>query len=344
MAESEGQAADHTRAAGELIAAGPEGTGRPPGTSMRGALRGSLLRLLKPYTAYQRMVDERVLAAVDELDARVATVERIEPLVEGVTEALEAMRSRVQRAEESVERLSGFYDPARSLPYMAADSPFELRDVPVAGRVMGFVGGANLKEGEAYRTFEDVFRGPESRVRELQEPYLELLGDREPVLDAGCGRGEFLDLLKKRGIRAIGVDSDPGMVEHCHAKGHGEVVQADVNEYLADLPDGELGAVFSAQVIEHIPYADLTRFLERSREKLQPGGLFIAETVNPHAPEALKTFWVDPTHQHPLFPEVALALCRAAGYESAYVFHPGGLGDIERDRYTCTAYAVVATK
>ena len=344
MAESGGQAADYTRAAGELVAAGPEGTGRAPETSMRSVVRTSLLRLLKPYTAYQRMVDERVLAAVDELDARVASLERVEPLVDSVLEALDATRARVQQAEESLQRLGAFYDPNRSLPYMAPDSPFELRDEPVAGTVMGYVGGSQpVAETQEYRAFVDTFRGPESRVRELQAPYVELLGGRQPVLDAGCGRGEFLDLLNERGIRATGVDIDPGMVEHCHAKGH-EVVQADLNDHLDGLPEGELGAVFSAQVIEHISYPDLMRFLRRSREKLQPGGLFVAETVNPHAPQAFKTFWVDPTHRYPIFPEVALALCRTAGYESAYVFHADGSGDVERDRYTSTAYAVVATK
>ena len=89
---------------------------------------------------------------------------------------------------------------------------------------------------------------------------------------------------------------------------------------------------------------ELVRFYGLGLRKLQPGGLFILETVNPHSVPALKTFWVDPTHQHPLFPEVALALCEISGFESAYVFHPNGKGQVEVDRYETGEYAVVAKK
>ena len=68
----------------------------------------------------------------------------------------------------------------------------------------------------------------------------------------------------------------------------------------------------------------------------------MAETVNPHAPHALKTFWVDPTHQHPLFPEVLLVLCRLSGFASAYAYHPLGTGHVDDDRLHESEYAVVA--
>ena len=70
--------------------------------------------------------------------------------------------------------------------------------------------------------------------------------------------------------------------------------------------------------------------------------MLIAETVNPHCPSRLKTFWVDLTHQQPIFPEVALAMCRDAGFESAYVFAPG-FDSYEHARFESSAYAVVAT-
>ena len=68
----------------------------------------------------------------------------------------------------------------------------------------------------------------------------------------------------------------------------------------------------------------------------------LAETVNPHSIGSMKTFWVDPTHQHPLFPEVVLELCRIHGFESAFVFHPNGTGDVETDRFREPMYAVCA--
>ena len=73
--------------------------------------------------------------------------------------------------------------------------------------------------------------------------------------------------------------------------------------------------------------------------------MFVAETVNPHAPHALKTFWVDPTHQHPVFPGGRCSSCAAlAGFESAYAFHPLGTGHVDDDRYVESEYAVVARK
>ena len=71
--------------------------------------------------------------------------------------------------------------------------------------------------------------------------------------------------------------------------------------------------------------------------------MLIAETVNPHSPPALKAFWLDLTHQQPIFPEVALEFCREAGFGGAYAFHPTGTGNFERDRFTQFAYAVVAS-
>jgi glycosyltransferase involved in cell wall biosynthesis/SAM-dependent methyltransferase len=302
----------------DRVAAGPPQQESPRLGPVGGTARKAMLRLMKPYTAHEQEVDRITLAAVSELRA-----------------AVEGLRDRLEPAL----RLA---DEARALPYMS-DSPFELRDHPVGGRVSGYFGGGAPSSAEGYRDFEEIFRGPEEMIRDRQRPYLELLAGREPVLDAGCGRGEFLDLLREAGFDYEGVDADPDMVRRCHAKGHERVRNADLNAYLDSLAPASLGAIFSAQVIEHLSYRELRRFLALAREKLLPGGMFIAETVNPHSPQALKTFWVDLTHQHPIFPEVALELCRISGYASAFVFHPVGSGDVEVDRYRCGEYAVVAT-
>jgi cyclopropane fatty-acyl-phospholipid synthase-like methyltransferase len=162
------------------------------------------------------------------------------------------------------------------------------------------------------------------------------------VLDVGCGRGELLDLLRAAEIPASGVDSDAGMVAHCRAKGH-TVELADASDHLERLEDGSLGAIVALQVVEHMPYHSLDRFFDLTRRKLGPGGLFLFETVNPHSIRALKAFWVDPTHQHPVFPEVALALCRLHGFAAARVAFPNGAGALERDLVDQSEYAVLAT-
>jgi SAM-dependent methyltransferase/predicted nucleic acid-binding Zn-ribbon protein len=226
-------------------------------------------------------------------------------------------------------------------PYMA-ENRFVPRDHPLFGSVLGYTADPQGKTGDGYRGFEDLFRGPEEMIRSRQETYLDLATGFAPVLDAGCGRGEFLDLLKEKGVEYEGVDFDPDMVARCREKGHEKIEQMDLLDYLQALDPDSLGTVFSAQVIEHLDLGQLQRLLELSLARLRPGGLFIAETVNPHSPAALKAFWVDPSHRQPLFPETMLALCQLAGYASADVFCPLGRGDWEADRLSEGEYAIVA--
>jgi len=273
-----------------------------------------------------------------------AQIERLEDLARELILTAESLRRGVGDVDSvtaSTRRELGLVEAElNALPYLA-DSPFQSLQSPV-GEVLGYRSAASIRSGgSGYVDFEEIFRGPAARVAESQRPYLTLVRDHEPVLDIGCGRGEFLAMLATEGISAHGVDSDPGMVERCRALGV-EATLADANGYLEGLRDATVGTVFSAQLIEHLPHAELQRMLALSRRKLRGGGLFIAETVNSHRVSSLKTFWVDLSHQHPTFPEVALALCAIAGFESAYVFAPT-FESFERARFQSPAYAVVAT-
>jgi len=296
----------------------PEGS-RPKAAETGGFSRQTISRFIAPFTAQQQKINDQLFAAVSTLG-----------------EKLGGLVPRVEAADRLVAE-------THALPYVSG-SPFEIFEEPVAGRVQGY--GRRNGDPErmgTYDAFEDIFRGPEHFIRDRQRRYLDLLEDREPVVDIGCGRGEFLDLLRERGLEYAGIDPDPDMVARCRAKGHEIVEVADANSYLEKCADDSIGAIFCAQVIEHMPYEELLRFYGLGLRKLRPGGLFILETVNPHSVPALKTFWVDPTHQHPVFPEVALALCEINGFESAYVFHPNGTGEVEVDRYETGEYALVAT-
>ncbi|MET0602641.1 MAG: methyltransferase domain-containing protein [Baekduia sp.] len=233
---------------------------------------------------------------------------------------------------------------AAAEPYMEGE-PFSRFDADDAGRVMGFSDADHKAAGDAgYHEFEDVFRGSEEMIRERQQRYVPLLAGHGPVLDAGCGRGEFLDVLAGADIAARGVDLEPELVAYCHGKGHQDVVQGDAVAHLEGLQAGSLGAVVSMQVVEHLPEADLRRMLAAAHRALRPGGRLILETVNPHSARALKAFWVDLTHQHPIFPEVLLQLCRQAGFGEGYAFAPYGEGDWDADRTQAGEYAVVATR
>ncbi|MDA8074607.1 MAG: glycosyltransferase [Actinomycetota bacterium] len=211
-----------------------------------------------------------------------------------------------------------------------------------AGRpVIGFRDAHDLEEG--YADFEDVFRAPEATIRRLQRVYLPLLEARAPVFDFGCGRGEMLELLRESGVEAYGVDADASMAERAKAKGL-DVECDDALAHLAKLPEGSLGAVFSAQVVEHLRGPDVEAFFVQARRALREGGVLVAETVNPHCAFARKNFWIDLTHRHQVFPEVAVLLCRHARFKEATVLFPQGSGELAEDLLTCLDYAVVATR
>lgn len=306
-----------------------------------GAVRRVVLRAMRPYTAYQerinRAIEQTVVAGMAESQASVLGQLRAQrTLIAELGARLEAERAL---AEEPAQLVAA----SRALPYMSSDV-FHVFDAGAAGRVFGYDAPGRAQADADYREFEDLFRGSESFIADRQRRYLDVVGDCAPAVDVGCGRGEFLDVLAEAGIAATGVDTDAGMVARAREKGHADTVLGDGVAYLEGLDEASVGLVFSAQVVEHLPPDVLKRFMAAAARALRPGGLLVAETVNPHSAAALKAFWVDITHQHPLFPETLLALARIAGFDSAYAFHPNGVGDVERDRYTAGEYAVVARR
>jgi len=259
----------------------------------------------------------------------------------GLAEAVSRIEEKVAGLERAGERAKWAHDRLQPLPV----APELLVRAPTGHQRLGYDTPSGSGGDHSYKSFEDVFRGPEELVRSHQQVYVDLLGAREPVLDVGCGRGELLDLLRWRGLVGRGVDADPGMVARARTKGH-DVVRADAVEYLGRQADDSLGAVFAAHVAEHLPYESLLKLLEVAHEKLAPDGLLILETVNPHSLVALRAFWLDLTHRVPIYPQVALTLCRIQGFEKAFVIFPRdtATGRLEDDLREEDSYAVIATK
>jgi O-antigen chain-terminating methyltransferase len=150
-----------------------------------------------------------------------------------------------------------------------------------------------------YFAFERRFRGSMAEIKGRQAQYLHIFAGRDDVLDIGCGRGEFLELLAEHGVRAHGVDMNPAMVECCRARGL-TVVQGDMFEHLNGLQDAGLDGIFVAQVVEHLTPGGIARLIGLCAAKLRPGGLMVAETVNPCCPIALGHFFLDPSHVRPV--------------------------------------------
>ncbi|MBN1878948.1 class I SAM-dependent methyltransferase [bacterium] len=184
----------------------------------------------------------------------------------------------------------------------------------------------------AYYLFETQGRGSESFIREKQAEYLSFFKDNVPVLDIGCGRGEFLELLKNDHIPSRGIDSNPDMVEICKNKGL-EVVCSETLQYLKACDPNTLGGIFAGQVIEHLPARLIHQWLQEAFKSLKPGGVLILETINAASPYALLNhYYKDPTHHPPIHPETYKFFVEIAGFDKVTLTYRSPVPMIDRPR------------
>ena len=121
-----------------------------------------------------------------------------------------------------------------------------------------------------YVGFENIFRGAPEEIRSRLTEYLPYFQGSTDVLDLGCGRGEFLDLLRESGVQARGLDINAEMVDEWHSRG----LDADVGDaltFLQEQDDHSFGGLFAAQVVEHLEPHYLVRLLAVAAQKLRPG-------------------------------------------------------------------------
>jgi len=250
------------------------------------ALRPFLRWYVEPLAAEQRGYNDAMLKLVDDLSE---TADRAASREEAARRSLAELEERLARLERRPTP-DGAAPPAQTVAAQPAAAAFP-----------------------DYFAFESRMRGSTDTVRERQRVYVDDFRGAAPVLDVGCGRGELLSLLRDAGVEARGVDADADMVAYAGGEGL-DVEQADALVYLEALADGSLGGVFAGQVVEHLPPAALFRLLELAAVKLRPGGLLVAETINPLSPLALRSYFADLTHAQPLVPETLALLARQAGF------------------------------
>jgi len=171
-----------------------------------------------------------------------------------------------------------------------------------------------------YIALEDAFRGDPIVIRARQHQYVayvqNVVSQTAPLLDIGCGRGEWLNILKDSNIPATGIDTNAASVQECSAQGL-NVSHADAITYLSNAKEQSLGAITLFQVLEHLPFATMVHLLRLALRALVPGGVLIAEVPNSETLSVgASTFWIDPTHERPLFPGLLEFLATEVGYTS----------------------------
>jgi 2-polyprenyl-3-methyl-5-hydroxy-6-metoxy-1,4-benzoquinol methylase len=215
-----------------------------------------------------------------------------------------------------------------------------------------------------YVSFEDQFRGTREDIKARFQVYLPLLkeamlgSEQVPILDVGCGRGEWLELLQEEGLRAQGIDLNRVLVEACRSHGL-TVAEGEAIAYLSTMPPNSLGAVTGFHIIEHLPFDRLIALLDETVRVLKPGGVAIFETPNPeNILVGSCNFYLDPTHRNPLpssmvkFIAEARGLCRVEimnlhPYPESYRVEGGGLEVAQRFNeyfYGPQDYAIIGWK
>ncbi|MBN2370832.1 MAG: methyltransferase domain-containing protein [Vicinamibacteria bacterium] len=174
--------------------------------------------------------------------------------------------------------------------------------------------------GEALQNaFAGRFRGSREEIRERLASHVDLFLDAAPVIDLGCGRGEFLELLGEKGVTARGVESNGSLAREGRARGL-DVAEGDLLAFLKGLNDAGAGGVFAAQVAEHLPPRVLLEVLSEARRVLRPGGLLLLETVNPCSVIGfLDVFTRDLSHERPLHPDTLRFLAAAQGFNDVRI-------------------------
>lgn len=165
---------------------------------------------------------------------------------------------------------------------------------------------ADHKYDGLYVAFEDAFRGSREDIKARQSIYLPVLKEHGigsntmPILDLGCGRGEWLELLGEHNLSARGLDQNEMMIEYCKSLGL-DVTESDALSHLRTLPAASLGAVTSFHMIEHMVFDTVLALVDESLRVLRSGGILILETPNPeNVLVGSYTFHLDPTHLKPL--------------------------------------------
>jgi len=222
---------------------------------------------------------------------------------EELRRSIAVLRQTAQHVKREVARLSE--TGAAAAPQAGAAPPPQ---APAAG-------GLESLDGHTYLGFEDQFRGTSDEIRSRVAEYLPIFEGARDVLDVGCGRGEFLSLLREAGVRARGVDVNGAMVDVCREQDL-EAEHADALAYLTRQPDGSIGGLFAAQVVEHLEPRYLAALLDAAFEKLQPGAPIVLETINPACWFAFFESYIrDLTHVRPVHPETLQYLLVAAGFQ-----------------------------
>jgi 2-polyprenyl-3-methyl-5-hydroxy-6-metoxy-1,4-benzoquinol methylase len=293
------------------------------------------LELQNDILAFRKQVSE---------DQRIPALEAIMPEVisrldsiDNQAQAANAMTRDVgARLDLQTAEIGQLSSRIRANPFQ--NSPLKIASTRDGSETMGFDSAGAGKYVDFVEAFRPTFDELLSQFSYLRT-WLPTSGN---AVDFGAGRGEMVQLMRDHGLFSYGIDSDQSVVLSAAERGL-DVRLSDVDSFLNGCALSSLDVVTAIQVVEHVNTDQLVSWLEKIRGVLKPGGIFIAETPNPHAIDAFKAFWVDVTHVRPYYPESLLHMAQSAGFSRAEIWAPGKQDNITDRLEFAGSYTLIAT-
>ncbi|PID58010.1 hypothetical protein CSB45_04795 [candidate division KSB3 bacterium] len=240
-------------------------------------------------------------------------LEQIEPRIEAFDTAIWTFERRKEALEIDHILLN------QKLGQLADAFQQQLSESDACSHLQQVLSDKERQDDYRYLVFENLHRGDERDIQRRLTGYMQYYENCSAVLDVGCGRGEFLELLTEHQIESYGIDTNRTMVHYCRHKGL-QAQEADVISHLEALPDDSLGGIFIAHLVEHLTLDELQQVLRLCFAKLQPHKYLILETPNPQSLYTLSHhFYKDLSHRNPLDPEALLHLVNSSGFEEARI-------------------------
>ena len=266
----------------------------------------------------QRVVEDVAEVQAD-LEQRLRASLAFRGLAAAVSTLSDDMQKRWERYEGLRTSLASLQQAVHALRRQLEPAPPATPAGPTRAGDVSYALSASPTQSHQYVSFEDAFRGERALIAERQKLYLPLFRNRSDVLDIGCGRGEFLRLLKDNNVTARGIDLNHAMVAHCREEGL-DASEGDALEYLHALPANALGGLMAAQVVEHLQPDYLIQLLQEAYRVLRPGSPIVLETINVASWYAFFSSYIrDITHARPLHPDTLRFFVLAAGFLDAEI-------------------------
>jgi 2-polyprenyl-3-methyl-5-hydroxy-6-metoxy-1,4-benzoquinol methylase len=221
-------------------------------------------------------------------------------------DALQALQAQLTRNEIALRETAVLTDYVRALLMHGRTG---LASGERSGRLPQNKVASPVEMDSFFTALGDQFRGSPELIKDrlrVYSPVIRAAALTGPSLDLGCGRGEWLELMREAEIESIGVEQNRLLAAACRAKNL-HVIEADFAAFLEQSPPEHWRIVTGFHVIEHLGWPAWYDCLREIHRALSPGGMLILETPNPtNLVTAANFFYLDPTHRHPI-PDALLA-------------------------------------